>query len=69
MAATQQDILDAVAAATAAFQAELANRDQQLNVMQAQFTNQLNAANQAAQRANASAASAVVPGGVRSTLA
>ena len=67
MAATQQDILDAVAAATAAFQAELANRDQQLNVMQAQFTNQLNAANQAAQRANASAASAVVPGGTIDT--
>ena len=63
MSVTQQDILDAVSTATAAFQAEMDNWDQQLAQMQAQFQQQLGAANQAVQRANDSAAAAAVPGG------
>ena len=67
LSVTQQDILDAVSAATAAFQAEMANRDQQLVQMQAHFQQQLGADNQAVQRASASAAAAAVPGGMADT--
>ena len=67
MSVTQQYTLDAVSAATAAFQAEMAARDQQLVQMQNQFQQQLPAASQAVQRASASAAAAAVPGGMIDT--